>query len=231
MIPHEEQPMNQQFSDDSTYDQEQGSMDFSDEGAFGMNIEGGARRRIDRNAMVLVLTLIAAVIGLWSMRTLRPTDAGEIQMASLPDQVTLDPIGREVMKDLVSNGSHGYEIECIRDPFDTWRPASMKDENSMMDEVTAEKAPDREALCEEWRLEVEQIAYQLELKSVLGGGSKRALVNLEGVLLSLGDTFDIAKSEIVFTIEDTSRRSVILGTFNTRFNCWHEIEVSMDGND
>ena len=93
MIPHEEQPMNQQFSDDSAYEQEQGSMDFSDEGAFGMNIEGGARRRIDRNAMVLVLTLIAAVIGLWSMRTLRPTDAGEIQMASLPDQVTLDPIG------------------------------------------------------------------------------------------------------------------------------------------
>ena len=231
MIPHEEQPMNQQFSDDSTYDQEQGSMDFSDEGAFGMNIEGGARRRIDRNAMVLVLTLIAAVIGLWSMRTLRPTDAGEIQMASLPDQVTLDPIGHEVMKDLVSNGSDGYEIECLRDPFDTWRPASMMVEDSMVEELTTEQAPDREALCEEWRLEIEQIAFKLELKSVLGGGSKRALVNLEGVLLSLGDTFDIAKSEIVFTIEDTSRRSVILGTFNTRFNCWHEIEVSMDGND
>ena len=101
----------------------------------------------------------------------------------------------------------------------------------MIEEITTEQAPNLEALCEEWRLEVEQIALQLELKSVLGGGSKRALVNLEGVLLSLGDTFDIAKTEIVFTIEDTSRRSVILGTFNTKWNCWHEIEVSMDGND
>ena len=152
-------------------------------------------------------------------------------MAALPDQVTIDPIGREVMKDLIANGSAGYEIKSLRDPFETWRPASMMDEDSMIEEITTEQAPNLEALCEEWRLEVEQIALQLELKSVLGGGSKRALVNLEGVLLSLGDTFDIAKTEIVFTIEDTSRRSVILGTFNTKWNCWHEIEVSMDGND
>ena len=231
MIPNEEQPANQHFSDDATYGEQQGSMDFSDDGGFGMSIEGGSHRRIDRNAMVLILTLIVAVIGLWSMRTLRPTDAGEIEMASLPSQVMIDPIGREIMKDLVSNGSHGYEIECMRDPFQIWRPASMLEEESMIEEITTEKAPDMEALCEEWRLEVEQVAWQLELKSVLGGGSKRALVNLEGVLLSLGDTFDIAKTEIVFTIEDTSRRSVILGTFNTKWNCWHEIEVSMDGND
>ena len=231
MISNEQQPTDQHFSDDATHGEPHGSMDFSDDGAFGMGIEGGTRRRIDRNAMVLILTLAAAVIGLWSMRTLRPTDASEVQIASLPEQIAIDPIGREIMKDLASNGSHGYQIECMRDPFETWRPASMHDEESMIEEVTTEKAPDMEALCEEWRLEVEQIALGLELKSVLGGGSKRALVNLEGVLLSLGDTFDIARTEIVFTIEDTSRRSVILGTFNTKWNCWHEIEVSMDGND
>lgn len=231
MLPNEEQPSTQQFSDVSPSAQEQGSMDFSDEGAFGMAFEGGSRRRIDRNAMVLVLTLIAAVIGLWSMRTLRPTDAGEIEMASLPDQVTLDPIGREVMKDLVSNGSHGYEIESLRDPFETWRPASLMDEGLMIQEVTAERAVDLEILCEQWRFEVDEIARRIGLKSVLGGGSKRALVNLDGVLLALGDTFDMTNSEIVFSVEDTSRRSVVLGTFNTKLNCWHEIEVSMDGND
>lgn len=196
-----------------------------------MAVEDGSRRRIDRNAMVLILTLIASVIGLWSMRTLRPTDASEIQMAFLPDQVTLDPIGREVMNGLVSNGSDGYEIECMRDPFQAWRPASIIDEQSMIEEVTAVQAVDLEAFCEEWRIEVDKIGTQLNLKSVLGGGTKRALLNLEGVLLSLGDTFDIPNSEIVFTIEDTSRRSVILGTFSVQLNCWHEIEVSMDGND
>jgi hypothetical protein len=231
MIPNDEQHMNQSFSGEAGSGEDHGSMDFSDEGAFGMAVEGRSHRRIDRNAMVLVLTLVAAVVGLWSMRTLRPTHASEIEMASLPDQVTLDPIGREVMKGLVSNGSDGYEITCVRDPFETWRPASLANDGMMTEEVTSIYAPDLELLCEQWRAEVEEIGQQLELKSVLGGGSKRALVNLEGVLLTLGDTFDIVKTEIVFTIEDTSRRSVILGTFNTKLNCWHEIEVSMDGND
>jgi hypothetical protein len=231
MIPNDEQQMNHQYSDENAANLDQGSMDFSDEAMFGMAAEGGGRRRIDRNAMVLVLTLVAAVVGLWSMRTLRPTDAGEIEMASLPDQVTLDPIGREVMNGLVSNGSDGYEIACVRDPFEIWRPASMANGQMMAEEVTSTYAPDLELLCEEWRLEVDEIGLRLTLKSVLGGGSKRALVNLEGVLLALGDTFDIAKTEIVFTIEDTSRRSVTLGTFNTKLSCWHEIQVSMDGND
>ena len=230
MTPNDDAQRNQ-YSNPNGTGLDQGSMDFSDEAMFGMADEGGSQRRIDRNAMVLVLTLVAAVIGLWSMRTLRPTDASEIEMASLPDQVTLDPIGREVMNGLVSNGSDGYEIACVRDPFEIWRPASMSDEQRMTEEVTTTTVVDLEQLCEQWRSEIDVFGLDLTLKSVLGGGSKRALVNLEGVLLALGDTFDIAKTEIVFTIEDTSRRSVTLGTFNTRLNCWHEIEVSMDGNE
>ena len=68
----------------------------------------------------------------------------------------------------------------------------------------------------------------LTLKSVLGGGTPRALVNIEGVLLTVGEAFDIAETQLEFRVEGTGRRSVRLSAYNAGIDCWHEVRVSMD---
>ena len=87
---------------------------------------------------------------------------------------------------------------------------------------------DRATLCEVWQVEVNRMAGMLKLKSVLGGGTPRALVNIEGVLLTVGESFDIADTELEFTVEGTGRRSVRLGSYNAGLDCWHEVEISME---
>jgi hypothetical protein len=83
-------------------------------------------------------------------------------------------------------------------------------------------------MCADWQTEVNEIAGMLTLKSVLGGGTPRALVNIEGVLLTIGETFDIAETQLEFRVEGTGRRSVRLSAYNSGIDCWHEVLVSMD---
>ena len=77
------------------------------------------------------------------------------------------------------------------------------------------------------RFEVEDTAALLRLKSVVGGGTTRALVNIEGVLLAVGDTFDIARTDLEFSVVSTARRSVVLGCYNAELDCWHEATLVM----
>ena len=203
------------------------SMDFSNEDSFGINSNSGISRRIDRNGVVLGVILIAAVAGLWSMRTLRNGSADMTATRSLPDRISVDPIDSQVMQRLSIPDSSGMELHADRDPFQNWRPAAISNESALIEELVDDVVPDREALCADWQEEVDRVAGLLKLKSVLGGGTERALVNIEGVLLALGDTFDIAKTQIEFSIEDTDRRSALLGCYNSELDCWHEVQVTM----
>ena len=216
-----------QPSDDPISDESGSSMDFSSDDSFGYASGSGATRRIDRNGIVLVIILLAAISGLWSMRTLRNGSADIAMDASLPARVSVDPIDAEVMRRLAIPNADGIQLVADRDPFQSWMPVSITEETMLFEELVADTGPDREELCNEWQLEVDRVAGLLKLKSVLGGGTDRALVNIEGVLLAIGDTFDIAKTDIEFSIEDTDRRSVLLGCYNPDLDCWHEVEVSM----
>ena len=203
------------------------SMDFSNEDSFGINSSSGVTRRIDRNGVVLGVILIAAVVGLWSMRTLRNGSADMTSTRLLPDRISVDPVDSQVMERLSIPDSAGMELQAHRDPFQAWRPAAISNETALIEELVEDVVPDRETLCADWQQEVDRVAGLLKLKSVLGGGTDRALVNIEGVLLAIGDTFDIAKTEIEFSIEDTDRRSAILGCYNSELDCWHEVEIGM----
>jgi hypothetical protein len=205
------------------------SMDFSTDHELGVSTGSGSGRRLDRNAVVLAVIVFTAIVGLWSMRTLTRTSAESSVTGMVPDHVNLDPIDKRIIHRLVVQSPSISEIGGDRDPFSIWEPAGVTDEAALMNEFTGDGVTNRDRLCEVWREEVERIAGLLKLKSVLGGGTIRALVNIEGVLLAMGETFDIADTKIDFSVEGTGRRSVRLGSYNTELDCWHEVEVSMDG--
>ena len=214
-------------TDDGITDDSSTSMDFSNDDSFGFSSGTGSARRMDRNGIVLVVILLAAIAGLWSMRTLRNGSADITVGSSLPDRISVDPIDSKVMHRLAMPDSSGMQLVADRDPFQSWRPVSITEETALFEELVEDTGPGREELCTDWQVEVERVAGLLKLKSVLGGGTDRALVNIEGVLLAIDDTFDIAKTDIEFSIEDTDRRSVLLGCYNADLDCWHEVEVTM----
>lgn len=215
----------------SSMDSEQplSSVDFSTDSELGISMNGGSGRRIDRNALTLIVIAIAAVIGLWSMRTLTRTSADMVVMDVVPGAIEVDAIDNGIIKRLEISTPVESDFGIDRDPFQIWKPAGPTDEASLMNEFVDDGMVDREMLCDEWKQEVNRIADLLKLKSVLGGGTERALVNIEGVLLTIGETFDIADTDIDFSIEGTARRSVRLGSYNAELDCWQEVEISMDG--
>ena len=223
MFPDQQTPSSEEPMDDDSAT----SMDFTHDESFGFTSGSGSVRRIDRNGMVLFVILLAAIASLWSMRTLRNGSADIAVGSSLPDRISVEPIDSSVMKRLVMPNSDGMQLFADRDPFESWRPVSITEESALIEELVENQGPDREELCNDWQQEVNRVAGLLKLKSVLGGGTDRALVNIEGVLLAIDDTFDIAKTDIEFSIEDTDRRSVLLGCYNADLDCWHEVEVTM----
>ena len=106
-------------------------------------------------------------------------------------------------------------------------PAAASREGSLVERIVTDPPPDRETLCADWQAEVEDTVALLRLRSVLGGGTARALVNIEGVLLAVGDTFDIARTDLEFSVVSTARRSVVLGCYNVELDCWHEASMVM----
>ena len=163
-----------------------------------------------------------------SERTLSPTLAGEDQVTALPDQVAVEPLDAGIMDRLATPEVVDRDLSTDRDPFAMWQPAPITDEAALIEEFVDDGIIDRETMCADWQTEVDEIAFMLNLKSVLGGGTPRALVNIEGVLLTIGETFDITDTDIEFQVEGTARRSVRLGAYNAELDCWHEVEVSMD---
>ena len=206
------------FEDEKLSDSVQplSSMDFSTDHELGLSMGSGSGRRIDRNAMVLALIVVASIVGLWSMRTLSRTSADTSVTEMMPEQVNLDPIDDRIIHSLVVQSPSISEIGGNRDPFAEWQPAGITDEAALKNEFTADGSIDRDKLCSVWQQEVERIAGLLKLKSVLGGGTIRALVNIEGVLLAIGETFDISETQIAFSVESTGRRSVRLGSYKHR---------------
>ena len=205
------------------------SMDFSADHELGVSTGSRSGRRLDRNAVVLGIIVLAAIAGLWSMRTLTRTSADTGIGDVIPGEINLDPFDEKIITRLEVQEPAVSSIGDGRDPFTMWKPAGITDEAALMNEFVDDGAIDRDMLCGAWREEVERIAGLLKLKSVLGGGTIRALVNIEGVLLTIGETFDIADTQIDFSIEGTGRRSVRLGSYNAELDCWHEVEISMDG--
>ena len=61
----------------------------------------------------------------------------------------------------------------------------------------------------------------------MGGGTPRALVNVEGALLQVGDTFDIDGTDISFTIGETGSRWVRLNAWNVELDGGFTAKVSM----
>ncbi|MEE2681815.1 MAG: hypothetical protein VX641_05525 [Planctomycetota bacterium] len=219
-------PQNERLGESNP--EESGSpMDFSSDETLGFSAGSGATRRMDRNGMVLVIILLAAIAGLWSMRTLRNGSADIALDSTLPDRIDVEPFDAEIMRRLAIPDPGVIQLVADRDPFQSWRPLPLTDENVLFEALVDNVEPDRQELCNGWQVEVDRVAGLLRLKSVLGGGTERALVNIEGVLLAIGDTFDIAKTDIEFSVEDTDRRSVLLGCYNADLDCWHEVEVTM----
>ena len=209
-------------------DQPTSSMDFDNDGVFGLSTTECSGRRLDRNAVALAVIVLAAIVGLWSMRTLSPGHAADLETNILPESVGVEPLDDGLIDRLAAPAITGSDISVDRDPFEMWKPAAMTDEAALIEEFVDDGIVDRELMCADWKAEVERISALLKLKSVLGGGTARALVNIEGVLLTVGETFDIAGTEFEFTVEGTGRRSVRLGSYNAGIDCWHEVEVSMD---
>lgn len=205
-----------------------GSMDFANDGGFDLNVTESSGRKIDRNALVLALIIVATVVGLWSMRTLSPTMAGDSEVSEFPTSVSVDPIDGDIIGRLSSSALDVSDHVAVRDPFRRWSPAPVTDEAALIEEFVDDGIDDRATLCRDWQADVDEIAGLLRLKSVLGGGTSRALVNIEGVLLTVGETFDIAETQLEFRVEDTARRSVRLSAYNAALDCWHEVQVSMD---
>ena len=202
-------------------------MDFSSGEAFTADSGPTSIRRVDRNGVVLFVILVMAVAGLWSMRTLRDGSAAMPVPGSLPKRLEVEPIHLDVMRRLAIPDSDGLAIHAHRDPFRAWRPAAASREGSLVERIVTDPPPDRETLCADWQAEVEDTVALLRLRSVLGGGTARALVNIEGVLLAVGDTFDIARTDLEFSVVSTARRSVVLGCYNVELDCWHEASMVM----
>lgn len=202
-------------------------MDFSSGDAFTTDSGPTSMRRVDRNGVVLFVILVTAVAGLWSMRTLRDGSAAMPVPGSLPQRLRVEPIHVDVMRRLAIPDSSGLALHANRDPFLAWRPAAVSREGSLVERIITDPPPDRETLCADWQGEVEDTAALLRLKSVLGGGTTRALVNIEGVLLAVGDTFDIARTDLEFSVVSAARRSVVLGCYNAELDCWHEATLVM----
>ncbi len=215
-------------SDAISTEQPVNSMDFDNDGVFGLNTSECSGRRLDRNAIVLGVIVVAAIVGLWSMRTLSPSHAGGLEASTLPQNVGVEPLDEDLIDRLAAPAIADADFSIERDPFAMWKPAPLTDEAALIEEFVDDGIVDRELMCADWKSEVERISGLLKLKSVLGGGTSRALVNIEGVLLTVGETFDIAETDFEFTVEGTGRRSVRLGAYNAGIDCWHEVEVSMD---
>lgn len=107
-------------------EQSRGSMDFVNDGVFGMNTDGGTGRQLDRNALVLVVIVIAAIGGLWSMRTLSPTHAEGIQSTELPASVGVEPLQKGLIRRLAAPVGTGRDFTIERDPFALWSPAPLR---------------------------------------------------------------------------------------------------------
>ena len=217
--------------DSSDHDTEQmpvSSLDFSNDDSFGLSAEGSLSRKLDRNVIVLAVIIATAVLGLWSMRTLSTSSAQMDAAATLPESLSVEPIDTSVLERLAVSVPMGLDLDGERDPFAMWRPAALTDHQALFEELVEEEPINTEALCEEWRAEIDRVASLMALKSVLGGGTSRLLVNIEGVLLSKGETFDIAEMEMAFTVESSTARAVTLSSYDATLDCWHEIELSMD---
>ena len=227
MIPNDAHD-NMNDSDGLGAEQPLSSMDFANDGGFDLNTSSASGRQIDRNALVLVLIIVATVIGLWSMRTLSPSMASDVDQAQFPTNVSIDPIDNEIIERLASPAIGSRDFTVDRDPFKTWTPAPITNEAALIEEFVDDGIVDRATMCADWQFEVDEVAGMLTLKSVLGGGTPRALVNIEGVLLTVGETFDIAETQLEFRVEGTGRRSVRLSAYNAGIDCWHEVHVSMD---
>ena len=149
-----------------------GVMDFANDGGFGIGSTAGSGRRLDRNALVLGVIVVAAAIGLWSMRTLSPTMAGDVSGEPLPQQVAVDPIEEGVMRRLTAPSIADHDLTTDRDPFALWKPAPVTDEIALIEEFVDDGLVDREMMCADWQDQVDEIAFLLTLKSVLGGGTR-----------------------------------------------------------
>jgi hypothetical protein len=195
---------------------------------FDVSTDGGSGRQLDRNALVLMIIIVAAIGGLWSMRTLSPTHADVTDSVQLPENVGVEPLDESVIQRLAAPTIIDRGMTVERDPFALWSPAPLTDEAALIEEFVDDGIVDRATMCADWQFEVDETAGMLTLKSVLGGGTPRALVNIEGVLLTVGETFDIAETQLEFRVEGTGRRSVRLSAYNAGIDCWHEVRVSMD---
>jgi hypothetical protein len=227
MIPND---VHDSTSDSGNTEVEQplSSMDFANDSGFDLNTSASTSRHIDRNALVLVLIIAATVIGLWSMRTLSPSMASDVNQVEFPSNVSIDPIDNAIIERLAAPAIGVRDFTVDRDPFKAWTPAPITNEAALIEEFVDDGIVDRATMCADWQTEVNEIAGMLTLKSVLGGGTPRALVNIEGVLLTIGETFDIAETQLEFRVEGTGRRSVRLSAYNSGIDCWHEVLVSMD---
>lgn len=196
--------------------------------------------RVGSTTMVVALMVVVAIVGLYSMRnlgslsaaTMLPREVEALVASVLAPKADPQPGGEGGVAGLDDHGIFGRLDADLRlrlqvplaslgrNPFEAWRDPAAVPARAM-----PVAAPPRNGEAEAWDREMDRIGGLLQLKSTLGGGSDRAMANINGRLIRLGDVFAVETADAEFRVERIDLDEVALRARNSRLGTSREIVI------
>jgi hypothetical protein len=196
--------------------------------------------RVGSTTMVVALMVVVAIVGLYSMRnlgtlsaaTMLPREVEALVSSVLAPKADPQRSGEGAADGLDDRGVFGLLDADLRlrlqvplasldrNPFEPWR-----DPAAVTPRAVPVAAAPRNGEAEAWDREMDRIGGLLQLKSTLGGGSDRAMANINGRLIRLGDVFAVETADAEFRVERIDLDEVALRARNARLGTSREIVI------
>jgi hypothetical protein len=217
-----------------------GTVDYSVDDGFGAIAEESGSRKPDAGTILFLGVVVAAVVSLWSMRTLGKTNAAEFDNPNTVrdvrdwvwnranDEFASSIGGLEIINQLDKNQLNQMQVPVasLRNPT----PFRFVGEGPMVVNTfdTSGYVNPREALLDAWEAVIDDIGEQMTISVILAPDTPRAQAVLDGNRIMTGDVVyvDHNGDEYPFTIESIGRKGVVFHVVSTALN--HERRISVD---
>ncbi len=213
-------------------------------GEDGADAGGTGKRGVSSGTLVMGGVVVAAVAGLFSMRTLSRVTAGDDIAPDIEQKIDTfinasGSVGGDnsLSHDALAALDNDYTelqvplVNVQRNPFVIFQQVAMQDmpdvdpaDQAAM--AAAQEAARLAALRDKRRDEITRASERLTLKSVILG--KAPLANVDGSIVRRGDTIEIADLKVAFTVTDISRTAVTLEARDDQLNLVVEVSISID---
>jgi hypothetical protein len=217
-----------------------GTVDYSVDDGFGAITEERTSRKLDAGTILFIGVVVAAVVSLWSMRTLGKTNAAEFENPDAVKDVrnwvwnrTNDEFATSIGGLEVINQLDKNQLNQMQVPVSSLRnqtPFRFVGEGPLVVTPvdTSGFVNPRDALLDAWEGVIDDIGEQMTISVILAPNTPRAQAVLDGNRIMIGDVVyvDHNGDEYPFTIESIGQKGVVFYVKSTALD--HERRISVD---